>query len=187
MHGIPWVHIFPALLTVVFAYLYLKTKVTYLKVLLGIIWLLLIPNTVYIFIDIERITLHWNSLNMVMRIALIFQYICLETIGIVTYLLAILPFESIIRSRHFSHSNQKMAIVLFNLLIGFGMVLGRIGYTNSYVVFTQPLKVFSAAFHIITSLDLMGLTIVFGILCNIIYFLFRNILMQKTKISLFNF
>jgi uncharacterized membrane protein len=181
MHGVPWIHLFPALIALVVTFLYLKTKMIYLKILLGILWLLLIPNTAYIFIDVERITLHWNSLDMVMRIMVIIQYFFLEIIGLVIYLLAMLPIESIIHNRHFSRNYQIVAIILFNFLIGFGMVLGRIGYTNFYVIFTQPLKIFATAFHIITSLDLVGLTIAFGLLCNCIYFLFRNRLLHKTK------
>jgi uncharacterized membrane protein len=181
MHGVPWVHVFPALFAVVFAFLYLKTRWIYLKILWGILWLLLIPNTAYIFIDVERITLHWNSLDIVMRIMLIIQYIFLEIIGLVTYLFVMLPIESIIHNRLFSRKYQILVIILFNFLIGLGMVLGRIGYTNSYMIFTQPLKIFAAAFYIITSLDLVGLTIAFGLLCNCIYFLFRKSLLHKTK------
>jgi uncharacterized membrane protein len=181
MHGVPWVHVFPALLALVVAFLYLKTKWAYLKIIWGILWFLLIPNTAYIFIDVQRITIHWNSLDTVMRVMLIIQYFFLEIIGLVTYLLATLPIESVIHNRHFSRIYQIAAIILFNFFIGFGMVLGRIGYTNSYVIFTQPLKIFAAAFRIITSLDLVGLTIAFGLLCNCIYFLFRNRLLYKAK------
>src|SRR5579862_903398 len=109
MHGVPWVHVFPALLALVFAFLYLKTKWIYLKILWGVLWLLLIPNTAYLFIDVERITLHWNSLDMVMRIILIIQYIVFEIIGLVTYLIAMLPFESIVYNRKI----KVLLIILF--------------------------------------------------------------------------
>lgn len=181
MHGVPWVHLVPAFLAIVAAFLYLKTKWTYLKILWGVLWLLLIPNTAYIFIDVERILLHWNSLDMIMRIILIIQYIFLEIIGVVMYLFAMLPSESIIHRKHLSQSNQKVAIILFNFLIGFGMVLGRIRYTNSYMIFVHPQSIFTAAFHIITSFDLVSVTVVLGILCNCIYFLFRKLLLQRTK------
>lgn len=177
MHGVAWVHVFPALLALVFVFLYLKTKWIYLKILWGILWFLLIPNTTYLFIDVERITLHWNYVDVVTRTVLIIQYIGLEIIGLVTYLVAMLPFESIVHNR----KNKILVIILFNFLIGFGMVLGRAGYANSYVIFTQPVNVSIAAFHILTSFDLIGLTIAFGLICNCIYFFPRSLLLKNAK------
>lgn len=109
LHGVPWSHVAPALLAVVFGFLYLNTKWVYLKAVWGILWLLLVPNPAYIFTDVGRITLHWNSVNMIMRSALIVQYIILEIIGLVTFLLAMLPFENIIRAKYFSQKPQILA------------------------------------------------------------------------------
>lgn len=180
-HSVPWVHVTPAFLAVIVAFLYLKTKKVYLKMLFGILWLILIPNTAYIFIDIERITLHWKLLTTFTRVMVILQYIIIEIIGLATFLLAMLPSEKILHDWNLSKKKQIAIIVLFNFFIGFCMALGRTGYTNSYVVFTQPIKVFFAAVHIITSLELLGLAIFFGILCNFIYFLFRNMLMHYAR------
>ncbi len=181
LHGVPWVHIIPAILAVTLGFLYIKIRWVYLKVILGILWLLLLPNTAYIFTDVIRITLHWNSANTLTRTALIVQYVVFELIGLVTYLLAMLPFESMINSWYFSKKKQIAAIILLNFFIGFGMMLGRTGYTNSYVVFTQPTKVILTAMNIVTSLNLLGLTIIFGIVCNCIYFLFRSLLLRRAK------
>lgn len=181
LHSVPWVHVPPAVLAVVVAFLYLKTKWIYPKVVFGVLWLLLLPNTAYIFTDVERITLHWSAANMVMRIAFVIQYIALEIIGLVTYLLAMLPFESMIQSWHFPKKAQLVAIILLNFLVGFGMVLGRTGYTNSYVVFTQPTKVLLTVMNIVTSLNLLALVALFGTLCSYIYVLFRSTLLRRTK------
>lgn len=178
LHGVPWVHVAPAILAVLFAFLYLKTKLNYLKVFFGIIWLLLVPNTAYVFTDVTRMVFHWNQSNFETRIVLIIQYILLEIIGLVTFLVAMLPFESIIRAKQLSKNAQILAIILFNFLIGFGMILGRTGYTNSYVAFTQPSKVFSAAINIVNSFNLLVLAILFGMLCTCIYLLFRNWLLN---------
>lgn len=181
LHGVPWIHTIPAVLAVVCGFLYLKTNWVYLKVVWGILWLLLIPNTAYLFIDIERITLHWSAVSTMMRVALVLEYVCLEIIGLVTFLLAMLPFESMIRARHFSQKQQILASSLFNFLIGFGMVLGRTGYTNSYVVFTQPTKVFLAVITIVISPHLLGLTIFCGVFCNSVYVIFRNMHVYLAK------
>jgi uncharacterized membrane protein len=181
LHSVPWVHLVPAVLAVLFGLLYLKTKWFYLKVIFGFVWLVLLPNTSYIFIGIGRISLHWNSASINMRSVLIIQYIILEAIGLVTYLLAMLPFENIIRAWYFSHKAQIFAIMLLNFLVGFGMTLGRTGYTNSYVIFTQPAKVLLAAMHIVTSFNQLSLAIAFGILCNCVYFLFRSTFLRRAQ------
>lgn len=184
LHGVPWVHVVPAVLAVVLGFLYLKTKWIYLKVIPGILWLLFLPNAAYIFTDVARIALHWSLASGVVRTALIIQYILLELIGLTTYLLAMLPLESMIRRWHLPKKTQTASIIILNFFIGFGMVLGRTEYINSYVVFTQPTKVMVAGLHIVISLNLLGLTLIFGILCNCIYFIFRRPLLRRVKMVL---
>ncbi len=181
LHGVPWVHIAPAIIAVIVGLIYLKQKSIYLKVIFGILWLLLLPNSAYIFIDIERIFLHWNSLNVFMQSVLILQYLVLELIGLVSFLLAMLPLENIFKTWHIANKSQIVAIIILNFFIGFGIVLGRTGYTNSYIVLTNPLKVFFAAMHIVTSINLLGLAVLLGIVCSCIYFIFRKTVVSYTK------
>ena len=181
LHGVPWVHLFPAVLAIIIGFIFLKLKWIYFKVIFGVLWLFFLPNTAYMFTDVVRITLHWSSVSMIARVGLIIQFILLELIGLVTYLLAMLPFESMINTWNFSRKEQIIAIVILNFFVGFGMVLGRTGYVNSYAVSTQPTKVILAVMNTVTSLNLLGLAIVFGILCNCIYFLFRSLLSRRMK------
>lgn len=181
LHGVPWVHLIPAVLAIIIGFIFLKLKWIYFKVIFGLLWLFFLPNTAYIFTDVVRITLHWSSVSMIVRVGLIIQFILLEIIGLVTYLLTMLPFESMTETWHFSRKEQIIAIVVLNFFVGFGMVLGRTGYVNSYVVFTQPTKVIVAVMNIVTSLNSLGLVLVFGILCNCIYFLFRSLLLRRMK------
>lgn len=147
----------------------------------GILWLLFLPNTIYIVTDVTRIAHHWNTADTTMRILLILQYICLELIGLVSFLLAFLPFEKIIRTQPLSQKQQIAAIILFNSLIAFGMVLGRMEYINSWVVFTHPAQVIFSVIEAVASLNLWGLTIVFWMLCNGVYFLFRAMLVRRVN------
>jgi uncharacterized membrane protein len=106
IHGVPWLHVVPALFAVIAALLYLWAEQIYVKVILGVLWLLLLPNTIYILTDLGHLVHQWGSGNLLHRTAWILQYILLGIIGLVTYLVA------------------------------FGVVLGKTGYINSYVVFT---------------------------------------------------
>ena len=67
-----------------------------------------------------------------------------------------------------------VAILLCNLLVAYGTVLGRWGHVNSWVVFTTPAKVALAAMQIFRSLHLF-------VVCNGIYFLFRSTLLRYAK------
>jgi uncharacterized membrane protein len=180
-HGVPWIHVVPALFAVVVALLYLRTKWMYVKIVLAILWLLLLPNTIYIFTDLDRFVHQWGSGNLTQHIAWTLQYSCLGVIGLVTYLVAFLPFEQILLLRKVSKTNQIVAIILLNFFVAFGVVLGKVAYINSYVVFTQPTKVFSSVIAIVTSFNLWSFLVLFWILCNLVYFLFRRFLLDRSK------
>ncbi len=180
-HGVPWIHIFPALLAVGFGFLYLQSKRLALKVLWGLLWLLFLPNTIFIITDLDHFINQWNAASIVVRLALTLQYLVLEIIGLTTFLAAFLPFERMMHVRHLSQQQQVQAILVLNFLIAFGIVLGKWEHLNSWIVFTQPVAVARSALHIVTSLDLLGLTVFLGILGNGIYFLSRRILLGQTK------
>src|SRR5581483_3289366 len=102
------------------------------------------------------------------------HYLIFEIIGIVTFFLAFIPFERILHTIHFFKQKETVAIIFFIFLIAFGMVLGRVERINSWEVITQPQKVIISALDVLLSFDLLGLTILFGLFCNFIYFLFRD-------------
>lgn len=181
IHGIPWSHTVPAFVALLFALLYLKSKNVHFRILFGVLWLLFFPNTIYIFTDLSRVALHWNTTGSSAHLSLVIQYFILEVIGILTFIFGFLPFESIIHTKHFSFKKQIYSVILFNFIIGFGMVLGRVEHINSYFIFTQPIRVLSAVLHIIASVDLWKLTILYGIIANLIYFLFRKYLLCFSK------
>jgi uncharacterized membrane protein len=110
---------------------------------------------------------------------LIVQYLLLELFGIITFLFSFLPFEKIVDRVDVFKRSKVTWLILFNFLVAFGMVLGRFEHINSHVVLINPLKVVGSAIKIFVSFDLLGLTFLFGLLCNIVYFLFRSLLLQR--------
>ncbi len=180
-HGVPWIHLTPAFMAVFCGYLYLKSRWLFLKIFLFFLWLMFLPNTIYIFTDLYRLIHQLNSANFISCISLIIQYFLLEIIGLTTYLLAMIPFESLISSRNFSKRSKIKGVIVFNFLIGFGMVLGKIEFVNSWIIFTHPAKIFLASIKIISSFDSIFLAFFLGVICNIIYFLFRSTLLLNIK------
>lgn len=163
-----------ALAAVLFAYLFIKVTNRFFKVLFGILWLLFLPNTIYLFTDLMHLIHQWPHVLPGERILLLLQYIILEFIGFATFVLAFRPFEHIVA--HFKlHKKRKLLVFIgFNFLIAFGMVLGRIERINSWEVFTEIGKVMDAIVQTLTSPAHLGLTLLFGLLCNFSYFLFRD-------------
>lgn len=163
-----------ALLAVGLGYLTVQVNGKFLKFFIGLLWLIFLPNTIYIFTDLEHLVRQWHEIQHSQLPFLILQYAVFEVVGVITFLFAFLPFEKIIRLVSFLKKNKTKSIIVFNFVIAFGMVLGRIERINSWEVFTNPLAVITSAVHVLLSFNLLGLTLLFGFVCNFIYFLFRD-------------
>jgi uncharacterized membrane protein len=172
---------FLAILALGFCYFFIISENKFVKIIFGILWLLFFPNTIYIFTDLEHLIFQWSVISPVLRSLLLLQYIILEIIGVLTFLYAFFPFEKLIASIKAFKKRKKVLIIAFNFFIAFGMVLGRVERINSWEVFTQPLRVIGSAVHVFTSWELMVLMILFGIVCNCIYFLFRDRVLYSMK------
>jgi len=166
-------NIYLALLALVFGYFALVIRWKWLKIVFGVLWFLYLPNTIYIFTDLEHLIQQWHKI-VSSSFLLILQYLIFELIGIIVFILALVPFEKAVHASKRYKNKFTIYMILFNFLIAFGMVLGRVERVNSWEIFTAPGKVINAALDIITSLELIGLTVLFGLLCNFVYFLFRD-------------
>ena len=182
-YNVDWMllNCFLALLPLGFGYFFITSKNKAVKVICGILWVLFLPNTIYIFTDLEHIIDQWPLVPSYLRIILLLQYVFLEFVGITTFLIGIFPFEKMLMVERYVKKKITKELILFNFFIAFGMVLGRVERINSWEVFTNPLKVLNSAMHVITTFDLFGLMILFGLLCNFIYFLFRDRVLYSMK------
>ncbi|MGC7872635.1 DUF1361 domain-containing protein [Desulfosporosinus sp. SYSU MS00001] len=178
-------NVFVAFVAVGFTYLFLRVLRVgsiILKVFFGLLWLLFLPNTAYLFTDLGHIGYQWsNTVSLSGRMLLIVQYLLLELFGIIMFLFSFLPFEKITDRVSLFERGKVTWLIFFNFLVAYGMVLGRFQHINSWVVFTNPLKVLELALNIFLSFDLLSLVILFGLLCNFIYFLIRRLLLQRIE------
>jgi uncharacterized membrane protein len=168
-----------AALSVGFAFLFLKSSWPFFKVLFGFLWLLFLPNTAYLFAGLEHFPAQWNSAGGLRHLTVMLEFAGVEAFGVVTFFLAFLPLERMVKGR-----SQKMgiaAILLCNLLVAFGTVLGKWGHVNSWVVFTAPAKVALSAMRIFTSVHFLELILLFFVVCNAIYFLSRSTVLRYSK------
>src|ERR1700722_13479018 len=172
---------FLALIAVGLGYLILHIKETFLKLLCGLLWFIFLPNTIYIFTDLLHFIMQWNQVSTVVRPLLLLQYAIFELVGILTFLLAFFPFEKVITMSKFFKKRKIQSLIVLNFLVAFWMVLGRVERLNSWDLFFDLQGVIISAKNVLVSFNLLGLTILFGLLCNFIYFLFRDTLLSIMK------
>jgi uncharacterized membrane protein len=129
----------------------------------------MLPNTAYLFTDIARMAPQWPEVSGWLRLFLIIHYLIVVTMAVVTLIFACLPFERLVRDSKLMNRHKVASFIVLNLLIGFGVVLGRWEHINSYVIITNPGHVFSAVINIFTSVNLFALTVLFGLICTAVY------------------
>ncbi len=161
-------------LTLGIIFLYINNKL--LKVVIFIIWILYLPNTIYLVTDSQHFFEHWVELNPTFQLILIIQYIILIFIGVITFLLSFY-----ILDKFFSHSkirkNKTLIIILLllaNYLVAFGVALGRINRLNSFEAITHPLKVVSNSLNLLSSTEVILTVFLFGTFTSFLYLLFRK-------------
>ncbi len=168
-------NIFLALIPVILAWLAYSLKNKLLKTLLLIIWLIFIPNTIYIVTDILHLITQTNNVGILSGIILYLQYSIFLSIGLLTYILSLYPIEKILK-KHYKKQKENIntLLIAINFLIGFGIVLGRIHRLNSWDLILELPKVFYAAKETIFSPNMILLALLFGLLSNLVYFLVKE-------------
>jgi uncharacterized membrane protein len=174
-----------ACLGVLFGLLAVYLKESYLKIPMFILWILFVPNTIYLVTDLQHFPRQFYSDTSVLdKITLFIQYSLLFGFGIVTYLFGLYPVQKIFPIfRRRQNPIFIPAIIFFNTIISFGVVLGKVERTHSIYLITQPGRVLMDAFSLLTKLDALILILVFSILCNVIFFSFYSISVKMLKIK----
>ena len=172
-----------AIIPVMFGLFMYQAKTKFFKYLFGLVWILFLPNTIYILTDIIHFPKDWVMVNDVYKPVFIFTYILLMITGIGTFVFSMYPLELMLRKlKKKSQIIEKDLILIgVNILVAFGMVLGRVQRLNSWDVFFNIPKVIEDAIQVMLQPYLLSLFLLFSIACNIIYFLFRNAFRKYEK------
>jgi uncharacterized membrane protein len=174
---------FLAVLPVFFALCYLKVQRAFPKFVLAILWLLFLPNSLYVISDMEHIVTHWVWLGSIERLVAIVQYAHLEFIGLTAFLFSMYALERELR-RLLKKPHPKLIatiIISLNFLTGFAMVVGKVERVNSWDVFSATDTVIKSFWNILSSDVLVWLAILFGLFGNFLYFLFRDPLITSVR------
>lgn len=165
-----------ALISVIFGWLAYAIKQKALKFLFLAIWIFFLPNTLYIFTDLLHFPKQFINADFILKIVLVLQYLVLEILGFASFILAILPFEKILKQTRINKKTHfiTISLITLNFITGFGIVLGRIKGANSWEIFTETERIVTQSIGILSSFDLVFLTLWFGALGNLVYFLYKS-------------
>ncbi len=151
------------------------------KILLSLLmfaWVLFFPNAPYILTDLFHLgevpnAPIWFDLIMILSFAFT---------GLLFGFVSLLDIEKIF-SKYLGKSKMVFVTIGFLFLSGFGIYVGRFLRWNSWDVFSQPLPLFSDILHRfanpLSHPKAWGLTILLGILLNLLYFSFKYIKVPK--------
>ncbi|MDO8498362.1 MAG: DUF1361 domain-containing protein [bacterium] len=176
-------NIFLSVLGVTFGYLFLYSKTSVYKTLFFILWLLFLPNTIYLVTDLQHFYEQFLTLELFSQLILVVQYVIVFTLGVITYLLGFYPLErALSKSRFKKIVSKNFILVLANYLMAFGVALGRIERNNSWDIFTDPLKVVSSSLNLLFSPSALIYILLFGTFSTLLYFSCRDIFKRKVHL-----
>ncbi|KKQ42269.1 MAG: hypothetical protein US59_C0012G0014 [Candidatus Levybacteria bacterium GW2011_GWB1_37_8] len=168
-----WINSVLALVAILFGWLMSKANSTFAKLWTGFLWLIFLPNTIYILTDISHLFEDWPKVGNLFKLILIFQYALFAIFGIITFVISTYFFQRLLEGKRKKgiKTTTIIAICILNFIVGFGVVLGGIRRTNSWYIFTNPSRVLEDTLNVIYSQELLILSLGIGILANFIYFL----------------
>ena len=157
-------------------YVFLGTKQPLFKFIIFLLWILFLPNTIYLLTDLQHLPDQFYRIDNEYKITLMFQYVLLLSFGIISFVVGLWPLEKFILSFKTRERRQISfySIILMNFLIGVGVVLGKELRTHSWYVFTDYTRVLEDLKAFISTPVYIVFALSFGILGNLIYFAFNN-------------
>jgi uncharacterized membrane protein len=156
---------------------------SYILALLVVAWLLFFPNSPYILTDLFHLRVIdsapiWFDLILILSFA---------WTGLLYGFISLMDIEQLL-SKHFPKRAIAMLSVFFLFLSGFGIYLGRFLRWNSWDIISNPLGLLAdIAERFINPFAhgrTWGLTILIGILLNMMYFSLKLLHQKKATISI---
>ncbi|MFH1832991.1 MAG: DUF1361 domain-containing protein [Candidatus Levyibacteriota bacterium] len=163
-----------ALFAVLAGWIAMNSRQIIFKIIFGLLWLIFLPNTIYILTDIIHLIKQINLVSNFEVFLLIIQYLLFLTIGALTFIYGVYPLEGFLSYYIHKRLLRRTLIIILIFLISFGVILGRMHRLNSWDIIFNFQKLTADIFTTLTSLELIVLIILFGIIGNLIYFLLRE-------------
>lgn len=166
-----------AVLGLLFGWLFFYIKNPAKSFIFFILWVLFLPNTIYLITDLQYLPKQWIDNGLLTKLELLLEYGIVGTLGVVMFILSMYPVDKIFAELHLRRSSSLRFIILLlvNFSIGFALILGKFERTNSWDVFTNFNKVILDISVVIKTPVLLILVFLSGLVINLTFFGFKNI------------
>jgi len=161
-----------AFVAVLFGWFMKRARWTLLRILYSLIWIVFLPNTLYLLTDIVHFFQNMHNVQGMGKFILVFQYLLLVLLGVITYYAAVYPAEKVAVEK--LKWNQLIFILLINGLVSFGITLGRVERTNSWYLVTNLPRVLHDSMELLTSLNSVFFIVCFSLLSTLLYLTLRR-------------
>ncbi len=167
-----------AMLGLIFGWLFFYARKPVTSTVLFILWVLFVPNTIYLITDLEHLYRQWGGVEWGARIFLVLEYWLLASLGVVTFIASMYPVDKVFTKLRLDKRNNLKFIILLlvNLFIAFALILGKFQRTHSWYIFTDFNRVISDVLGVFTTPVLLILVLFFGVIINLTYFGFKNMI-----------
>ena len=161
---------FLALIPVLFGWLMSKANSVFAKTWTGFVWFVFLPNTIYLLTDVTHLFEDWSKVDALFKLILVIQYSLFSMFGIISFVISVYFFQKIMKKQ--SKTAAFAAICILNFMVGFAVILGGIERASSWHIFTDPIRVANDVLDVLSSKEMLMLSIGIGLLANVIYFFF---------------
>ncbi|MBP6994213.1 DUF1361 domain-containing protein [Candidatus Woesebacteria bacterium] len=145
-HNIVWMgwNTLLAIVPMVLARVLQKSISKFGQSLLLVLWLAFLPNTLYMITDVIHLfNPRFGQMTVLFKLLGIALYFGVFVIAVTSFVLAMRPVLHKYRSRiqRLSTHFRIVLFIVFSLLMGFAIGMGRFKRTNTWYLLTQPIRV----------------------------------------------
>jgi uncharacterized membrane protein len=137
-------NVFLSVVPIILARTLQKAKSNNMQGVLFFVWLIFLPNSLYMITDVIHIfNPRFSQMTMLFQILGIGLYILVFFLAVYTFILSIKPvlhkYQGFLKS--INPYSKFLLFAFFSALIGFAISMGRFQRTNTWYIFTQPVRV----------------------------------------------
>jgi uncharacterized membrane protein len=141
---------------------------------LALLWLLFLPNTLYIITDLK----HFRGRPPVPEWYDCLLLFCFSTLALLYGLFSFYMMNQVLK-KYVSGFIQQLSLIPISVLIGFGVYLGRQQRWNSWDIFTNPFPLLSECFTLLTIPHVWIFSCCYGVVFLGMYHLISSLINQN--------
>ncbi len=150
-------NLFLSFLPLLFLFVFEKSKKIYLRILFFIIWLLFLPNSIYMVSDLIHLRDVGPEWLLWFDGMMIFSY---SVVGVFVSSYVLIRMKNILFSFRKNVRLQNLFIIIISILSSFGVYLGRYIRLNTWDIVANPISFMENIFNIIKTQSLNNIFII---------------------------